>query len=238
MEYYVLDIETNGLCRDYHEITELSIVRCKDLEQRVWLFKTHDPKKSNKDALFITKQNIWEIQKRKYYLDDLIAEINDFINEDGLYSNERIFIAHNATFDRNFVEHYWKKFKSEFPSDYWLDTVAMSKKYIKMKDFQGKTSASLENMLKIANIEENIDMKHTAEGDTRTTFMLWKFLQKNGINNSEFIKLSDNVNLYKTSKINKKVDTSALCAKDDLDCNNVIERSSECENEYNPQDDD
>jgi len=206
MKFYVLDIETSGLRPGFHEITEISILRCEDLVQKVWLLNIRYPQRFSKEALMVTGQNVMEITKRPSYLPDVIADINAFLEEDKEDADGRVIIAHNGSFDRNQIEHNWKISKSFFPANYWLDTKEVARKFIKKQlKLPGRQSVALGKLLelfKIKNVEPNA---HSAEVDVRNTFRLWKYLEARGMSNIEFTKISPTLLKNDMIKLSKKV---------------------------------
>lgn len=205
MKYYVIDLETSGLKLSYHEITELSILRCEDLVQGVWLFNIKNPKRFSPDALEKTGQDLIKIANREFYIEDKIEEINAFIEEDKATPDERVMIAHNSQFDRNGVEMNWKKNGYKFPANYWMDTKELARKYITKVLNLKKRSLGLGKLLRFFDIYHETNF-HTAEVDVRNTFRMWKFLNKKGINNMEFVKISPTLIEEDLKKLRKNDD--------------------------------
>jgi len=191
MKKFVLDSETSGLKPGFHEITELSILRCEDMVQKVWLLNINHPERFSKQAIMVTGQNLHEISKRKRFLKDSIKEINEFLEEDGETPDDRVIIAHNGSFDRAQIECVWGS--KAFPANYWLDTCAMARKYIKtkLKPIK-KQSAALDRLLILFKINAELGA-HSAEVDVRNTFRVWKYLENRGMSNVEFTKLSPKI---------------------------------------------
>jgi len=227
MQKYVLDTETSGLKPGFHEITEISILRCEDLEQRVWKLNIHHPERFSKEAIMVTGQNVNSILKRGIYLEDSMDDINDFLKEDNNDADGRVIIAHNGCFDRRQIEHNWGMHKKTFPANYWLDTKEMARKYIR-KDLklQGRQSVALGRLLdflKIKNIEANA---HSAEVDVRNTFRLWKYLEARGISNIEFTKLSPILIKKSMDELAKQpIDNSKMMEN----TNDVFDELNDCE---------
>lgn len=202
MKYFIIDLETNGLKTDFHEITEISILRCEDMVQKVWLLNIHNPKNTNKEAFYITGQDLNKILRRRIYLEDIIEEVDSFINEDGEEPDGRVGIAHNCSFDRRQLESNWSRLNRVFPINYWLDSKEIARKYIKMNKM-GKQSIALSKLLDLFNIKSESN-HHSAEVDVRNTFRLWKYLEKRGMKNIEFTKLSPTLIENDMKKIRKE----------------------------------
>jgi len=210
MKKYVCDIETNGLRPGYHEITEISILRCEDMVQKVWLLNIKYPKRSSEQAITKTGQDLYKI---KNYIEDVILEINSFIEEDGECPDGRLMIAHSVGFDRNQIETNWELFKYSFPISYFVDSKEMARKYIKNNLKLGKQSIALDRLLMLFDIPHETNF-HCAEVDVRNTFRLYKFLEKKGIKISEFTKISPKLINDDIKKLKKKYE---LTEKDAID---------------------
>jgi len=196
MEYYLVDTETTGLKNGFHELTEISIIRCKDRAQRVWMIKIKHPERASKEALHITGKTTEELLSRGRYVDEILDEVDDFLNEDKEEPDGRVMIAHNAAFDRRFLEGEWEKHQRIWKANYWLDTKEMGRKFVKTisNPTNAKISLSLENLLKVASIKGVEVGAHSAEVDARNTYRLWDKLTKtNGLSNVEFTKLSPTI---------------------------------------------
>lgn len=206
MERICLDIETNGLA-DFHEITEISILNCSSMEQVTWDIKIKYPQRSSKDALLITGKTAQELATRGRYIEQVIPEINEFIQSISKDPDDIIAIGHNVSFDRRFLENKWKANNSKFPVNYYLCTMEMSKRFSRnILNIKNKMSFSLSNMLKIASIKE-IPGQHQSTIDVQNCYRLYMYMKSRGMPDTEFIKLSPSLmqNLVKTAKPNKKI---------------------------------
>jgi DNA polymerase III alpha subunit (gram-positive type) len=130
LQYYIIDTETTGLKSDYHEMTEIGIIRCADRVQLWRQIKCVNPERANFDALAITKKTMADLE-RGYDRDAVVAECNKFFEEDGLTEAHRCIVAHNAPFDRKFLHALWESQGKAFPAHLWLDTMALTREYIK-----------------------------------------------------------------------------------------------------------
>ncbi len=216
MKYFVIDTETVGIKCGFHEITEISILNCETLEQVVWMVKIKHPERADKRALMVTNKTLNELLSRGRYIEDVLDEINSFLQEGSKEVDEICMIAHNASFDRRFIEDAFTSNDKTFIGQYWLCTVAMAKKFNKTILKLTKASASLEKMLISGNVK-NVELNaHSAEVDVRNTFKLWKVMTARGMSNTEFIKLSPALMPFVQKKPIKKRGKKAKEAEYDL----------------------
>jgi len=193
MKFYLLDVETSGLDPTIHEITEFSIIRCSDLVQKTWYLKINNPKSVQPQALAITNKSIKELLSREKHLEDVIDDINAFIEEDKGSPNERVIIAHNYSFDQRFCEKIWEKYNKTFPANMWECTMAMSRKYIKtISPDEKRPEVKLAVLLNRFGIKQKEPL-HSAATDCRATFRLRDFLLRQGVKEIQFIKKSKRV---------------------------------------------
>jgi DNA polymerase III epsilon subunit-like protein len=195
LEFYIADTETNGLDSKFHECLEVGIIRCKDRVQLHKFIKCEYPERSNFDSLKITNKTLADIVKGDSK-EDAVKTIEQFISEDGKNPNGRCIIAHNASFDRRFMHALWQKCDLEFPASLWLDTVSLTKEYVKKvgesnlkitKTATGKVSTQLHACLDMLEIKK-FGAKHEAKTDSRNTYLLWMKLLELGVNYLPHIK--------------------------------------------------
>ena len=189
IKYYVLDTETNGLMSNYHEITEISIIKAEDKRQLFEKVRCEYPERSSLDALRITGKSIHDLKNGKSQL-EIVDMVDRFLNLDNLTSGNRCIIAHNSTFDRKFCHALWAKMERKFPADLWLDTIPMFKKYTKENSLV--TKSNLTAACDTLQIKKS-GSAHNASSDTRNTFYLWKKLCDIGINPLPFIKTEPHI---------------------------------------------
>ncbi len=190
--YYVLDLETTGIKSGYHEVTEISIIRFEDRRQITRNVICEFPKRASADALRITNKTFADlfIGSPK---STVIQECNEFFEKDGLSPQNRCIVGHNIfAFDRKFLFHFWESQSLAFPAHLWLDTLEMTKAYIKKnelnKDKKGteKLKANLQAACDMMGIKKIASM-HNAKADSQNTFFLQKKLMEE-LNYLQFIK--------------------------------------------------
>lgn len=183
LQYYVIDTETTGLKQGYHEITEIGIIRVTDRVQLWRQIKCTYPERANFDALAITKKTMADLE-RGYDREAVIAECEKFFAEDGLTSAHRCIIAHNAPFDRKFLHAMWEASGKAFPADLWLDTMSLTKEFLKnadqsqlniVKTATGRVSTQLHACCDMVGIKK-ISEAHNAKVDSRNTYLLHRSL--------------------------------------------------------------
>lgn len=183
--YYVIDTETTGLKANYHELTEIGIVRCSD---RVLLYrniKCRYPERANYDALAITNKTLEDLNNG-YNFEEVVMECEKFFNQDGLTPGHRCIICHNVNFDKKFLHAMWGQCGRVFPANLWLDTLSLMKEYIKKNSIKSKlnlhASCDLLGIKKSAGI-------HNAKSDSKNTYLLHKALvEEHNIDYLPFIK--------------------------------------------------
>lgn len=173
LQYYVVDTETTGLKANFHEITEVGIIRAKDRVQIHRCVKCVYPERANFDALAITKKTMADLD-RGYDKAAVIAECNKFFEEDGATPAHRVIVAHNAPFDRRFLHAMWESEGLEFPAHLWLDTVSLTKAYAK-KIGLIKPKVGLHAACDIVGIKKLSDA-HNAKVDSRNCYLLHRNL--------------------------------------------------------------
>lgn len=118
---YVIDTETTGLDHELNEIVELSASRFSfnnsdfKTDQKTWCIRALHPETIQDDALKINghlKEDILHLTQagKEKYLEpaDVIADIEDWISEDGMLANDRVFAGQNPMFDFNMMISLWK----------------------------------------------------------------------------------------------------------------------------------
>lgn len=176
MEYYIVDTETTGLKSDYHEVTQISIIRCKDRHQLSKYIAADFPDRATYKALEVTGRSMSDIiegNSRK----EVIDACNSFLLQDEKTPAHRCMVAHMASFDRRFIHALWEKENQIFPANLWLCTKTLTGRFIKKMGIKSKLN--LEASLKVAGIKNIRAGAHNAIVDTQNTYKLWKDLTDN-----------------------------------------------------------
>lgn len=183
LHYYVIDTETTGLKQNYHEMSEIGIIRCTDRVQLWRQIKCQHPERANFDALAITKKTLADLENGRD-AKDVVEECNRFFAEDGQERAARCIVAHNAPFDRKFLHALWEFHGFEFPADLWLDTISLTKEFLKKADQSqlkiaktatGRVSTQLHACCDMVGIKKLSDA-HNAKVDSRNTYLLHRNL--------------------------------------------------------------
>lgn len=215
IHYYIIDTETTGLKSAHHEMTELGIVRCTDRVQLHKKIKCEFPERASYDALKITGKTMADIVQG----DDkeaVVEQAEKFFAEDGQTPAGRCIIAHNAPFDRRFLHALWESCGKEFPAHLWLDTISMTKEFLKnadeskitiVKTATGKVSTQLHACCDMLGVKK-LSAAHNAKVDSRNTYLLWMKLQEMG---------TDHLPLIKTEPHNIKKDDEDLFTFEDME---------------------
>ena len=193
--YCVIDTETNGLKANYHTMTEIGIIRCTDRVQLCKNIKCETPERSSFDALAITKKTLADLEKG-HKKEIVVEECERFFAEDGLTPAHRCIVAHNAPFDRKFLHALWESCGKEFPAHLWLDTMSLTKQFIKdsgidvdckMKGLP-KPKVNLHAACDLVGIKKLSDA-HNSKVDSRNTYLLHRQLvEEKKVNYLPFIK--------------------------------------------------
>lgn len=164
MEYAVIDIETTGGNPKTEKIIEIAIYIHNEKEVIDKFVSFVNPERNV--PFFITKltgiNNEMLAGAPKFYeIAKKIVEITE----------NRIFVAHNASFDYAFVKNEFKQLGFDYNRDK-LCTVQLSRKYI-----PGHNSYSLGKICKDLGI--TIDGRHRAAGDAFATCKLFDIILEN-----------------------------------------------------------
>lgn len=181
--YYVIDTETTGLKANYNEMSEIGIIRYTDRVQLWRNIKCEYPERANFDALAITKKTMADLE-RGFPKEQVVAECEKFFAEDGATPSHRCIVAHNASFDRRFLHALWEQCGKQFPANMWIDTISMTKDFLKtvdqsqltiVKTATGKVSTQLHACCDMVGIKK-ISEAHNAKVDSRNTYLLFRNL--------------------------------------------------------------
>jgi DNA polymerase III epsilon subunit-like protein len=213
--FYIIDTETTGLKADFHEMTEVGIVRCTDRLQLWRQIKCEWPERANFDALAITKKTLADLDKG-LSREQVVEECERYFSEDGATPAHRCIVAHNAPFDRKFLHALWGQVGKVFPAHLWLDTMGLIRQYLKESGIEAdRKSKGLKKAL--VNLHASCDWAginkfsdaHNAKVDSRNTYLLYRDLVEN--------KKIDYLPFIKTEVHQYTDPAAALAALDDDD---------------------
>ena len=129
-ELYVLDTETCGLNPNIHEPVEISIYRHSTGAQKTWHCKPINMDTISPDALRVNGLKLEDLQgktkegREKYQEPSkVLVEIENWLAEDMVASEDRIMVGQNVSFDKLMLESLWDKCGA-------LETFPFNKKYI------------------------------------------------------------------------------------------------------------
>lgn len=184
-EIYCLDVETTGLDPLKNEVIELSIKRMSNGEQKTWFLRPKRIDCIDPGALRINHHVMEDLlhktkEGREKYKDqgDMLVEIEEFLNNDGMPSKNRLPMGQNVAFDMVFLRQLWSSNDTAdtFPfGHHVLDTmqIAFALDYAKDKENM-KESYSLNALTKAAGIKN--EKAHSADADVRATADLFDAL--------------------------------------------------------------
>jgi DNA polymerase III epsilon subunit-like protein len=194
--YYIIDTETTGLKANFHEMTEIGIIRCTDRVQLWRQIKCEYPERANFDALAITKKSMADLE-RGHERNNVVEECEKFFSEDGATPAHRCIVAHNAAFDKKFLHALWEQSGKQFPANLWLDTISLTKDFIKNADTSslkivktptGRVSTQLHACCDMVGVNK-LSEAHNAKVDSRNTYLLYRNLvEEKKVNYLPFIK--------------------------------------------------
>lgn len=181
-EIFGLDTETTGLSPFYHSPVEISIYRLSNNTQKTWHLKPVSLNTIEPEALRVNGLKIEDLrgdtkEGHEKYRDPakVLVEIESWLAEDFLASNDRIIAAQNAAFDKGMLESLWEKCgtKETFPFNrkYTMDT-AMVEFYLDWCKGQFAEGYSLHALTKKYGVK-NLNA-HSAEADTKATVEVLK----------------------------------------------------------------
>ncbi len=158
MSFVVVDLETTGLSKDRHRITEIAGIKVEgskildefqtlvNPERRISPFITH--------LTGINNEMVADAPK----ISDAISDFIDF-------AGDSFFVAHNATFDYGFLRHNAEANELEF-KNHKICTVKLANRLFPM--LRSKKLAALCDYFHIVNEQE-----HRAMADARATFCVF-----------------------------------------------------------------
>lgn len=159
-QYIVLDTETTGLSPSNNELIEVAAIKVKDhriIDQYETLIKPTEQGNGRYIPWRITQ--ITGINDRMVRDKPTFPEIVDQLTE---FVEDLPIVAHNANFDRNFLNASYNRYcHKPFPNDF-IDTLSMSRALLP------RGSHSLEALAAFFNVVN--EQAHRAMSDVLTTY--------------------------------------------------------------------
>lgn len=178
---YVLDTETTGLDAVRNDVIELSIYRLNDDVQKTWCLKPLDFNTIEAAALRINGHKLEDLKHetklgRETYLtpSKVVVDVENWIAEDGVTSEDRILLGQNPAFDKLFLEKLWQKCQSEgtFPfGRKIMDTIQIAL-LIDMAKGHKRKAYGLGALVEDFGVKK--EKAHRADADTRMTKELFQ----------------------------------------------------------------
>lgn len=224
---YVCDTETTGIDLINCDIIELSLIRFNTGEQKTWHLKPLNPDAIEPDALRVNGHKLEDLLWKTAYgretykePSEVIIDIENWIMNDDMPSEKRIFVAHNVEFDLPRIRRLWDKCSQTdaFPfGRRSVDTMSISF-YNDWVQNTLQKGYSLKNLCKKFKVK--LENHHTAAADTAATAEVFRHL----IDESKNILTNGNKNLI-SENLNMKNFIEDL-KKDSSDINSLLEKYS------------
>src|SRR5208283_3618924 len=174
--FYGCDTETTGLDSVRNDVIELSLYRILDDVQKTWLIKPINIDNIDVGALRVNghkMENLKGLTKegREIYLEasSVIIEIENFLAEDGVPTENRCLIGHNIAFDKAMLEQLWKKCNAfdSFPFGRRVLDTMIQELYLDFCKNDFAEGYSLKNLSKKYEVKN--EKSHSAAADTKCT---------------------------------------------------------------------
>jgi len=123
VNFISFDLETTGFIPSVDQITEIAAIRFVDGEPAGLFSTLVNPNRDISEEVQRVTGITPDMVSDKPTIDKLLDSFADFCGDD-------IIVAHNASFDFQFLEADIKKFESRAPRGYVLDTLSLSRKSI------------------------------------------------------------------------------------------------------------
>lgn len=117
---------------------------------------------------------------------DVIEAFENFLASDGRAPKARCIIAHNASFDRRFLQALWRQHNRVFPAELWLDTMSMARSFAKKQGII-KPKLGLDATIDMVGAKKVAGM-HNAVSDSQNLFFVWRRLNELGEDYLEHVK--------------------------------------------------
>jgi DNA polymerase-3 subunit alpha (Gram-positive type) len=176
-DYTVVDIETTGLAKDYHKITEIAAIKVKNNQIKDKFEELVNPR--TRIPSFITNLTgiSNEMVENKPDIKVILPQFLEFLEDD-------VMIAHNATFDHGFLS---ANAKYHLQKDFLNDKLCTRKLAFRLlNDLPSRKLACLCNHFHIEN-----EKAHRAMSDVKATYQVFnnfnEMLEEKGITTKQEI---------------------------------------------------
>lgn len=178
MDYviYVADCETTGLDPHLNDVIELSCYRLNDDVQKTWSIKPINKNNIEAGALRVNGHKMEDLchetkfGKETYKeASSTIIDIENWIMEDGVPTENRILCGHNVAFDKAMLEQLWIKCNSKdtFPFGRRVMDTMIIEFFLDYCKEDMAQSYSLNALVKKYGVKN--EKAHSAEADTKAT---------------------------------------------------------------------
>ena len=178
MDYviYIADVETTGLDSRVNDVIELSLHRSSDDVQKTWCIKPTNIENIDLGSLRINGHKLEDLRHetkagRERYLDPVktIVEIENWMMEDGVPTENRVMCGQNISFDRDFLQQLWVKCNSKdsFPFGRRTMDTMIIEFFLDWCKGNMAEGYSLNNLVKKYGIKN--EKAHTAAADVKAT---------------------------------------------------------------------
>mgnify|MGYP006315861221 FL=1 len=173
---YCLDVETTGLDPLKNEVIELSIKRMSDGEQRTWFIKPNNINDIDPVSLKLNHHVLEDllhktVEGREKYKpqEEVLIDIENFLNEDGLSTRNRVPMGQNIGFDVAFLNQLWKNNNAHdtYPFGYHVVDTMIMEFMLDLAKGSMKESYSLSALSKHYGVKN--EKAHSADADVRCT---------------------------------------------------------------------
>ena len=172
-----IDTETTGLDPNKHEIIELAVVLCKQIDrpgkgpkieiiaEKEWKIKMEHPEVAEEQALRVNGYN----EVDWMFAVPIESALKEFVK----MTEGATFVSHNLTFDYAFIQNAFNKTGVDNKMHYGkLDTISIA--FARLYDVPQATAFSLKALAALFKIENK--KAHTALADTVTLVEIYKKL--------------------------------------------------------------
>ena len=179
--FYGVDTETTGLDSFKNDIIELSIYRLSDDIQKTWLIKPTNVDNIEVGALRVNGHKMEDLKgetkigRDSYKLArEVIVDVENFLAEDSVPTENRVLIGHNISFDKAMLEQLWKKCDAfdSFPFGRRVLDTMIQELYLDFCKDDFAEGYSLKNLAKKYEIKN--DKAHSAAADTKCTVEVFR----------------------------------------------------------------